>query len=521
MALKLYNTMGRKIEEFKPRVEGKVGFYGCGPTVYNYAHIGNLRAYVFLDTLHRTLEFLGYEVNHVMNITDIGHLSGDADDGEDKMVKMAAERKQSVLDIAKFYTDAFHNDIDRLNIIRPTTECPATQHVQEMIELIKKIEANGHTYMAGGNLYYDTSTYADYGKLANLKLDELKEGAGKRKEVVIDENKKNPHDFVLWFTKSKFENQALTWDSPWGVGYPGWHIECSAMSMKYLGKHFDIHTGGIDHVPVHHTNEIAQSEGSFTEEDKKDGAWVNYWMHNAFLVIEGATKMSKSSGNFLTLQSLIDKGYDPMDYRFFLLGAHYRSPANFSWNSMDSAKNSRRALIQRASKVLASLKDSDSLNPSDSSANQSSSPVIPSSSSVIPSAVEGSLSDAARAYLDAFTTAMENDLATPQALAQLQKSLKDENLSAGEKLALIRKMDSVLGLKVEESALNLLKEAAAPQEDTHAGDPEAEEINALVKARQDAKAAKDWAKADEIRNELTKRGITIVDTPTGPTWKRG
>ncbi|MCQ2596527.1 MAG: cysteine--tRNA ligase [Treponema sp.] len=492
MALKLYNTMGRKIEEFKPRVEGKVGFYGCGPTVYNYAHIGNLRAYVFLDTLHRTLEFLGYEVNHVMNITDIGHLSGDSDDGEDKMVKMAAERKQSVLDIAKFYTDAFHNDIDRLNIKRPTTECPATQHVQEMIELIKKIEANGHTYMAGGNLYYDTTTYADYGKLANLKLEDLKEGAGKRKEVVIDENKKNPHDFVLWFTKSKFENQALTWDSPWGVGYPGWHIECSAMSMKYLGKHFDIHTGGIDHVPVHHTNEIAQSEGSFTEEDKKDGAWVNYWMHNAFLVIEGATKMSKSSGNFLTLQSLIDKNYDPMDYRFFLLGAHYRSPANFSWNSMDSAKNSRRALIQRASKVVEAANGK-----------------------------EADLSDAAKAYLDAFTAAMENDLATPQALAQLQKSLKDENLSAGEKLVLIRKMDSVLGLKVEESAEKLLKESATPAADTHAGDPEAEEINALVQARQDAKAAKDWAKADEIRNQLTARGITIIDTPAGPTWKRG
>ncbi|MCQ2573902.1 MAG: cysteine--tRNA ligase [Treponema sp.] len=496
MALKLYNTMGRKIEEFKPLHEGKVGFYGCGPTVYNYAHIGNLRAYVFLDTLHRTLEYLGYEVNHVMNITDIGHLSGDADDGEDKMVKMAQERKQSVLDIAKFYTDAFHNDIDRLNIIRPTTECPATQHVQEMIELIKKIEANGHTYMAGGNLYYDTTTYADYGKLANLKLEELKEGAGKRKEVVIDENKKNPHDFVLWFTKSKFENQALTWDSPWGVGYPGWHIECSAMSMKYLGKHFDIHTGGIDHVPVHHTNEIAQSEGSFTDEDRAQGPWVNYWMHNAFLVIEGATKMSKSSGNFLTLQSLIDKGYDPMDYRFFLLGAHYRSPANFSWNSMDSAKNSRRALVQRTSKVLDACGEK------------------------VTEALEVT-SDAARVYLDAFKAAMENDLGTPQALAQLQKSLKDENLSAEEKLALIRKMDSVLGLKIEESAEKLLKEAATPAADTHAGDPEAEEINALVQARQDAKKNKDWAKADEIRNALTARGITIVDTPTGPTWKRG
>ena len=492
MALKLYNTMGRKLEEFKPLQEGKVGFYGCGPTVYNYAHIGNLRAYVFLDVLDRTLCYLGYDVNHVMNITDIGHLTGDADEGEDKMVKMAKERQQSVLDIAKFYTDAFHNDIDRLNIKRPTTECKATEHVPEMIELIKKIEANGHTYMAGGNLDYDVTTYPDYGKLANLKLDELKEGAGKRKEVVIDENKRNPHDFVLWFTKSKFENQALTWDSPWGRGYPGWHIECSAMSMKYLGQHFDIHTGGIDHVPVHHTNEIAQSEGSFSDEERKNGPWVNYWMHNAFLVIEGATKMSKSSGNFLTLQSLIDKGYDPLDYRFFLLGAHYRSPANFSWNSMDSAKNSRRALIQRAAKVLESCKNVS----------------------------ETRKSDVALSYLNAFTASIENDLGTPQALAQLQKCLKDDSLSAEEKLALIRKMDTVLGLKVEESAEKLLKEASTPQADTHAGDPEAEEINALVQARQDAKKNKDFAKADEIRNTLSARGITIIDTPNGPTWKR-
>ncbi len=492
MALKLYNTMGRKLEEFKPIKEGYVGFYGCGPTVYNYAHIGNLRAYVFLDTLDRTLTFLGYDKKHVMNITDVGHLSGDSDDGEDKMVKTAEEKHQSVMEIAKFYTDAFFKDIDRLNIIRPDVVCKATEHIPEMIELIKKLEANGHTYMAGGNLYYDVTTYKDYGKLANLQLDELKEGAGRRKEVVIDENKKNPQDFALWFTKSKFENQALLWDSPWGKGYPGWHIECSAMSMKYLGQHFDIHTGGIDHVPVHHTNEIAQSEGSFTEEDRAQGPWVNYWMHNAFLVIEGATKMSKSSGNFLTLQSLIDKGYDPMDYRFFLLGAHYRSPANFSWNSMDSAKNSRRALLQRASKVIEAAKGK-----------------------------EAELSDAAKVYLDAFTAAMENDLGTPQALAQLQKSLKDENLSAEEKLTLIRKMDSVLGLKIEECAEKLLKEAATPAEDTHAGDPEAEEINALVQARQDAKKNKDWAKADEIRNALTARGITIVDTPTGPTWKRG
>ena len=258
MALRLYNTMGRKIEEFVPIHKGFVGFYGCGPTVYNYAHIGNLRAYVFLDTLDRTLTFLGYDKKHVMNITDIGHLTGDADEGEDKMLKTAQERHQSVLEVAKFYTDAFFNDIDRLNIIRPDVVCKATEHVQDMIELIKRIEANGHTYMSGGNLYYDVTTYPDYGKLANLNLDDLKAGA----RIEVDQNKRNPYDFVLWFTKSKFENQALTWDSPWGRGYPGWHIECSAMSMKYLGEHFDIHTGGIDHIPIHHTNEIAQSEGA-------------------------------------------------------------------------------------------------------------------------------------------------------------------------------------------------------------------------------------------------------------------
>ncbi len=279
--------MGKKLEEFKPVTPGCCGFYGCGPTVYNYAHIGNLRAYVFLDLLDRTMQFLGYKVKHVMNITDVGHLTGDGDDGEDKMKKTAEEKHQSVLEVAKYYTDAFMADIDALNIRHPDVICKATEHISEMIELIKKIEANGHTYMAGGNLYFDISTYDDYGKLTNLNLDELKAGAGRRNVVVIDENKRNPGDFVLWFTKSKFEDQAMTWDSPWGRGYPGWHIECSAMSMKYLGKHFDIHTGGIDHVPVHHTNEIAQSECSFSEEDKKAGPWVKYWLHNEFLVIEG------------------------------------------------------------------------------------------------------------------------------------------------------------------------------------------------------------------------------------------
>lgn len=495
MALRLYNTMGRKLEEFVPITPGKVGFYGCGPTVYNYAHIGNLRAYVFLDTLDRTLTFLGYDVNHVMNITDIGHLSGDADDGEDKMVKQAKERHQSVLEIADFYTKAFFNDFDSLNIRRPTTTCKATEHIQEMIELIKRIESNGHTYTAGGNLYFDTTTFADYGKLANLNLDELKAGAGNRG---VDENKKNPTDFVLWFTKSKFENQALTWDSPWGRGYPGWHIECSAMSMKYLGEQFDIHTGGIDHIPIHHTNEIAQSEGATGKK------WVNYWLHNEFLVIaksknddnnsDDSAKMSKSSGNFLTLQSLVDKGYEPLDYRFFLLGAHYRSQIAFSWDAMDSARNSRKALVQKISRIIETLGNAFSEKDLD----------------------EVLLNEKAQSYLDSFKAALEEDLATPRAFSVLQTALKDSSIDTKEILLLVSKMDSVLGLKLIESAIALIE--SENQNNSVQGE-EAEEIQKLVEERTQAKKNKDFARADEIRNLLTSKGVILKDTPQGTTWK--
>ncbi|MEE0893726.1 MAG: cysteine--tRNA ligase [Treponema sp.] len=507
MALKLYNTMGRKVEEFKSIRDGYVGFYGCGPTVYNYAHIGNLRAYVFLDTLDRTLTFLGYDKKHVMNITDVGHLTGDSDDGDDKMVKTAEEKHQSVMEIAQFYTDAFFRDIDRLNIIRPDVVCKATDHIQEMIDLIKKIEANGHTYMAGGNLYFDVSTYKNYGDLANLNLDELKEGAGRRKEVVIDENKKNPQDFVLWFTKSKFENQALTWDSPWGRGYPGWHIECSAMSMKYLGKHFDIHTGGIDHVPVHHTNEIAQSEGSFSEEDRKQGPWVNYWLHNEFLVLQGATKMSKSSGNFLTLQSLIDKGYDALDYRFFLLGAHYRKQILFSWDAMDGAKKSREALAGR----IAKLADKSHVLKKASEKKYGKGQAADTTG----------MSEKACEYMGKFKDALENDLLAPVALSMIQKVVKDNAIENPEKIELVSRMDTVIGLKLLETAASVLEaEEKSASVNPHEGDPEAAEIDALVAERTQAKKNKDFARADQIRDELTARGITIVDTPTGPTWKR-
>ncbi len=509
MALRLYNTMGRKVEEFKPIREGFVGFYGCGPTVYNYAHIGNLRAYVFLDILDRTLTFLGYDKKHVMNITDVGHLTGDSDDGDDKMVKTAEEKHQSVMEIAKFYTDAFFNDIDRLNIIRPDVVCKATEHINEMIELIKKIEANGHTYMAGGNLYYDITTYDRYGELACLNLDELKEGAGRRKEVVIDENKRNPQDFALWFTKSKFENQALVWDSPWGRGYPGWHIECSAMSMKYLGKHFDIHTGGIDHVPVHHTNEIAQSEGSFSDEDKKEGRWVNYWLHNEFLVLQGATKMSKSSGNFLTLQSLIDKGYDALDYRFFLLGAHYRKQVLFSWDAMDGAKRSREALVSKIAKKVSSSGLEEKLDA-----------YLKKSYGKGEASLKNGLSEKAFSYVDAFKSALENDLLAPVALSQISKVLKDSSLDGLEVLELIARMDTVIGLKLLEGAKKSLEDEKKANFVDHSGDSEASEIDALIAERIEAKKNKNFKRCDEIRDELNARGIIVTDTPAGPVWKR-
>ncbi len=485
MPLELYNTMGRRMQEFAPLAKGKAGFYGCGPTVYNYAHIGNLRAFVFQDILERSLSWLGYEVTHVMNITDIGHLASDADSGEDKMLKTAQERGQSVLDIAKFYTDAFFVDTDRLNIRRPTVVCKATDHVGEMIELIKRIEANGHTYQAGGNLYYDISTFPGYGKLANLNLEDLKAGA----RIDIDDNKRNPYDFVLWFTKSKFENQALTWDSPWGRGYPGWHIECSAMSMKYLGEQFDIHTGGIDHIQIHHTNEIAQSEGATGK------TWVNYWLHNEFLVMDKG-KMSKSSGNFLTLQYLIDRGYDALDYRFFLLGGHYRSQLTFSWESMESAKSARKNLIQRIARLLEAAG-------------------IPSgATSRI--ATELPVGSAALPWIERFRAAIEQDLSTPRALSELQGLIRDAQVPPADILSAVSKMDSVFGLDLVESAVRLRDAESSP-----AANPDEERrVLDLIAERSAAKKEKNFARADEIRNQLRSEGIILEDNPSGTTWKR-
>jgi len=495
MAFVFYNTLGREKQPFKPILENKTGFYGCGPTVYNYAHIGNLRAYVHHDILVRSLRRAGYDVNHVMNITDVGHLSDDSDDGDDKMVKTAEERGKSVLEIADFYTKAFFNDTGRMNITRPTVVCKATEHIAEMIDLIKKIEKNGYTYFAGGNLYFDISKFPSYGELALLRLDDLKAGA----RIEQDDNKRNAGDFVLWFTNSKFENQALLWDSPWGRGYPGWHIECSAMSMKYLGENFDIHAGGIDHIPIHHTNEIAQSEAATGKKP-----WVSYWLHNEFLVMDKG-KMSKSKGNFLTLQSLVDEGFDPLDYRYFLLGGHYRSQLQFSFESLKGAKNSRKSLIDKV-KGLA-VKAGIKLKNEESGAG--SKEVLKSREQKIEAYGEDVFK-----YIEAFDKAIEDDLSTPRALAELWGLLRDGPASA-EALAAVLDMDKILGFGLENTLNNGIDGEKNAEDEGFV-----KEIEELIIKRAEAKKAKDFAAADNIRQTLRDRGIILEDSSSGTTWRR-
>ena len=466
--IRLYNTMTRRIEDFVPIKEGEVGMYCCGPTVYNYAHIGNLRTYIFEDLLHRTLVRAGYRLKHVMNITDVGHLTGDGDDGEDKMAKSAKESGRSVWDIAAFYTDAFFRDEKDLNIIRPDIVCKATDHIPQMIDIIKRLEKGGHTYISGGNVYFSIDTIDDYGKLARLNLDELKEGA----RIAVDSNKRNAKDFVLWFTNSKFKDQVMVWDSPWGRGYPGWHIECSAMSSEYLGPHFDIHCGGIDAIPVHHTNEIAQSEAAFGVKP-----WVDYWCHGEFLLNDKG-KMSKSSGEFLTLSVLKEKGYDALDYRYFCLTGHYRSQLKFSFESLDQARSARLTLMRK----LAEYRKAGS--PADK------------------------LSDKASGYLDAFDEAMANDLKAPQALSVLWQALRDDGLDGAQKLALALEMDSILGLDLDRAG------EEAGQDDIPS------EALELLSQRTQARKAKDWAKADGIRAQLAAMGFKVVDTPQGAHLER-
>ncbi len=465
--MKLYNTMSRRVEEFVPIKENKVSMYCCGPTVYNYAHIGNLRTFIFEDILKRTFLYDGYDVTHVMNITDVGHLTGDGDEGEDKLGKRSRETGRSVWEIAAFYTDAFFNDEKALNIIRPDIVCRATDHINDMIALIRVLEEKGHTYTSGGNVYFSIDTISDYGKLAGQSQDEKMSGA----RIEVDGNKRNPKDFVLWFTNSKFGEQAMMWDSPWGRGYPGWHIECSAMSMKYLGPHFDIHCGGIDAIPVHHTNEIAQSEAATGTK------WVNYWCHGEFLLNDKG-KMSKSSGEFLTLPVVVSHGYDALDYRYFCLSGHYRTQLKFSWEALDHAKSAREKLVS----TVAILKKN--------------------------SAPSGSLSEKAEGWRTAFKSAMNNDLRSPEALAVMWTMLKDSEISDGEKLALLYDYDKILGLELEKVEAKSMERVGSEKEWK------------LLEERAEARKRKDWARADEIRDELLSLGYIVKDTPSGAVLEK-
>ena len=481
--LKLYNTLGRELQVFHPLDPGAVGLYTCGPTVYNYAHIGNLRTYVFEDLLVRTLRYFGYGVRQVMNVTDVGHLTDDADEGEDKMLKSAREQRRTVWEIAEHYTRAFFADTEALGIEAPTVICRATEHIEAMIELIRRIEANGYAYFAGGNLYFDVSRLPDYGKLTGQSLEELMGGLKAGARIEVDPHKRNPLDFVLWFTRSKFEHQAMLWDSPWGRGYPGWHIECSAMSMRYLGEQFDIHCGGIDHVPVHHTNEIAQSEAATGK------PWVRYWLHGEFLVLE-KEKMAKSAGNFLTLAALRERGFDALDYRYFCLGAHYRSPLQFSFEALEAARNARGNLVERVARLR---EEADREPGGDPAARKA--------------ARQTSRGPALEGFTASFRESLAADLNLPMALAVLWGLLKSEDLCAADKLTGIEEMDRVLGLALER--------VQAPQ-----ALPLDSELEALIAARAEARTNKDFARADAIRRELGRRGVILEDTPQGVRWRR-
>lgn len=459
--IKLFNTLTRSIEPFTPRVQGNIGIYCCGPTVYNFQHIGNLKTYIFEDVLVRTLRRAGYQVKHVMNITDVGHLVSDADDGEDKMLVAMRREKKKSHEIAQYYTDIFFDDCQKLNIKRPDIVCKATDHIQEMIELSKKIEANGYAYFSNGNLYFDVARFPEYGKLALLKLDTLQAGA----RIEVDEHKRSPQDFVLWFTKSKFENQELQWDSPWGKGYPGWHIECSAMAVKYLGEQFDIHCGGIDHIPVHHTNEIAQTEAATGKKP-----WVSVWMHSDFMVIN-KQKMSKSSGGFITLKDLIGDGVTPEAYRYFCLTASYRSQLNFSMDALSSAGDA----VKKLRSVVIRLKSEAGPE------------------------IKGAAIEHPR--LKDFNDALFNDLNTPQALAEVWNVVNSKEIDAVQKLSLLYSMDDILGL-----GINTWHEE---------GVEIPPDIANLLKQREDARKAKNWAESDRIRDQILSLGFIIEDSKEG------
>jgi cysteinyl-tRNA synthetase len=470
MALTFYNTASRKKEPFSLLPgDDTVKMYCCGPTVYHYAHIGNLRTYIFEDTLCRTLEYYGYKLNHIVNITDVGHLTSDGDTGDDKMEKGAAREGKSVWEIAQYYTDAFMKDWHALNIEEPTRWTKATDHIQEQIELVKTLEEKGYTYRTSDGIYFDSLKDKHYADFARLDVEHLQQGS----RIDMGE-KRAPTDFALWKFSPKDKKRLMEWDSPWGVGFPGWHIECSAMAMKYNGPTLDIHCGGTDHIRVHHTNEIAQSECATGK------PFARFWMHGEFLRLDG-NKMSKSSGEFLTVSVLMDKGYNPMDYRLFALTSHYRNYLNFSFESLDSAREALKSLHKKTDPLIGKA-----------------------------TAIE---SEEAKKWQQEFKDAIGDDLNMPRALGILNSVLKTE-LSDGEKAALVADFDKVLGLKLDQP-----REEYAKKQDPNAVDDTAE-IEALIAQRTEARKSKNWAESDRIRDLLKEKGVEIKDSKDGTTWKR-
>ena len=469
MKLSLYNTLGRRLQEFRTLKPGSVGMYCCGPTVYHYAHIGNLRTYVNEDFLRRTLEYAGYQVNHVVNITDVGHLTSDADEGDDKMEKGAAREGRTVWEIAKHYTDAFMLDWERLNLVQPTHWPRATDYIDRQIELVRELERKGFTYRTSDGVYFDTEKFPRYGDFAGIRMDKLLAGA----RVDLGE-KKFPTDFALWKLSSSGARRAMEWDSPWGVGFPGWHAECSAMSNALIGQTLDIHCGGTDHIRIHHTNEIAQSECAH------DGApFARYWFHNEFLKTESDSKMSKSSGEFLTLQALVDKGFHPLDYRYFCATAHYRKFLTFSWDNMAAARDAHRGFRRRVGPLLGA-------------------------------AAAGELDEAQKAWQVRFEEALGQDLNVPKALGIAQSLARDTTLSEAARGALLRDWDRVLGLDLD---------TGIPDPPLPGADAELSAwVEDLLEQRAKARALRDWALSDVIRDKLAARKVVVKDTAQGAVW---
>ncbi|MBQ1812854.1 MAG: cysteine--tRNA ligase [Bacilli bacterium] len=463
--MKIYNTLSKSVEEFVPNNGKEVNMYTCGPTVYHYAHIGNLRTYIFEDVLEKSLNFLGYHVNRVMNITDVGHLSSDADTGEDKMLMGAKREHKTVYEIADFYTKAFFSDASKLNIKKPDIVSKASDNIDEYIKIINKLLDTGYAYKAGNNVYFDISKAKDYYKLSGKNEEELIIGA--RDDVTEDTEKRNPYDFALWFTKSKFDNQEMKWDSPYGVGYPGWHIECSGISLKYLGEYLDIHCGGVDNIFPHHTNEIAQSEAYIGHK------WCNYWIHGEHLN-DKSGKMSKSKGEFLTVSLLQEKGYNPLSYRFMCLQSHYRNQLVFSYDSLDIAESAYNKLKNR---IKSLVKNNETLN-----------------------------DEKIKYYINSFKDALSNDLNTSNALTVLFEALKDNNINDDTKLYLVEEFDKVLSLSLIEDKKEVDNELI-------------DKINKLIEERNNAKKDKNYELADKIRNDLLEMNVVIKDTREGTIFE--